>query len=101
MHAYGIADKRASALAFIAYGKQAAMLDPADITELQPKAAHILMTILLHLGYLITPEQRRMITNVQRSTSGEFDVIASISTQPKQRSENRRVLSPAMSMGPL
>jgi hypothetical protein len=71
------------------------------ITELQPKAAHILMTILLHLGYLMTPEQRRMITNVQRSTSGEFDVIASISTQPKQRSENRRVLSPAMSMGPL
>jgi hypothetical protein len=49
------------------------------------------MIIWILFGHLMTPEQHQMTTEIQCSRSGKFEVIASIRSQPKQRSENQRV----------
>jgi YD repeat-containing protein len=42
-------------------------------------------------GHLMIPRQHQTTTDVKRSRSRKFEVIASISNQPKQRFENQRV----------
>jgi hypothetical protein len=42
-------------------------------------------------GHLMTPGEHQTTADIQRSASGKCEVIASISNQPKQQSENQRV----------
>jgi hypothetical protein len=57
------------------------------------------MIIWILFGHLMTPEQYQTTTEIQCSRSGKFEVIASIRSQPKQRSENQRVWG-RRSLGP-
>jgi hypothetical protein len=56
-----------------------------------PCRERLFMITWILFGHLMTPGQPKTTTDVHRSRSGKTEVIASISKQRKQRSENQRI----------